>query len=397
MTNLNFAGSSGAAISDALIGPQLDYRQQVLIRWKSGVVTEISDLLNIDPSNLNFPLLDGVLAPGLIDSHVHLGLDGSGDVVGNLQNAPQDLLRERIRSNRRAYLLAGITTVRDLGCPLSLLTSDNTLRQEAPDLSSVIAAQAISSATGHGNFVSKTAESLADYKRIIDDLDPQATPFIKLFASGGVITKGTNPGSVQMSEELLEQVVTHAHRRGFLIAAHAHSRKSIQNAIRANVNTIEHFSYLHDDDLDEIDDSNSWLVSTYIATKRFVSQLEHADTEPEAREKIIRHAPSEFQSLQRSVAISRKILAGSDSGTILNPHPFGLLEQTEQMLLAGFSSQEALMSITSRAGEALGARIGQISEGYAADFVLLPSNPISDPSALSKIKTVIKHGKVLGE
>ncbi len=383
-------------IADALIGPRLDYRQRVLVGWRNGFITEVSNIDSTRQYESGLPVFDGLLIPGLIDSHVHLGLSGSGDVVGDLMSVTEDVIRNRIKSNREAYLRAGITTVRDLGCPFSLLSTDKDLRHESTELASVIAAQAISSASGHGNFVSRHAESLDDYKRILEDLDPQITPFIKLFASGGVITKGTNPGSVQMSQDLLEQVVAFAHNKGFLIAAHAHSRSSVQNALRAGVNTIEHFSYLDEDDLHEISASSSWLVSTYVATKRFVSKAEVTFTEPEAREKILLHEPAEAKSLQLSLAVSSRVIAGSDSGTILNPHPRGLLEQAELMKIAGFSELEILSSMTVRAGQALGAKIGQISPGFAADFLLLEASPIKPLSALQKVKTVIKRGEMLG-
>jgi len=382
-------------IADSLIGPQLDYRQRVLVGWRNGYITEVSTIDSTKQYESDLPVFDGLLIPGLIDSHVHLGLSGSGDVVGDLMNVTEDEIRNRINSNREAYLRAGITTVRDLGCPFSLLSSDKDLRHESIELASVIAAQAISSASGHGNFVSRHAESLDDYKRIIEGLDPQVTPFIKLFASGGVITKGTNPGSVQMSQDLLEQVVAFAQNRGFLIAAHAHSRSSVRNALRAGVNTIEHFSYLHEDDLHEISTSSSWLVSTYVATKRFVSEAERTLTEPEARDKILLHEPAEAKSLRLALAVPSKVIAGSDSGTILNPHPRGLLEQAEQMKIAGFTELEILSSMTVRAGQALGAKIGQISPGFAADFALLEANPVKDLSALLRLKTVIKRGEIV--
>jgi imidazolonepropionase-like amidohydrolase len=395
MINLNSSGSSGSVIADALIGPRLDYRQRVLVGWRNGYITEVSNVDLAKRSESNCPIFDGLLIPGLIDSHVHLGLSGSGDVVGDLQGVTEDVIRNRINSSRKAYLRAGITTVRDLGCPFSLLSGDRELIHESSELTSVIAAQAISSATGHGNFVSRHSESLDGYKKILEDLDPQVTPFIKLFASGGVLTKGTNPDSVQMSQDLLEQIVSFAQNRGFLIAAHAHSRSSVRNALRAGVNTIEHFSYLDEYDLHEISVSSSWLVSTYVATKRFVSKAGQTFTEPEAWEKIRLHDPAESKSLRLSLAVSSKVIAGSDSGTILNPHPLGLLEQAEQMKIAGFSELEILSSMTVRAGQALGAKIGQISPGFAADFTLLEASPVKDLSALSRVKLVIKRGEVL--
>ena len=382
----------GLIVVDTLVGPSLTLQPDTLIEWRDGYFTRVektSEGLIPDGATR----LPGVAIPGLIDAHVHFALDGTPDVVSTLQTLPADLIDQRIRANAALFVAAGITTVRDLGSPqgsVGRLVHNGSL--PIPASPRVLAAQAISTPTGHGNFIALHAEEFSDYREIIDGLDPAIHPFLKLFASGGVITSGSDPSGIQMPNQLLRDVTAYAHDRGFRVAAHAHSHASIANCLAAGVDTIEHFSYLDEKLAEAVSDSSSVLVSTYVATHRFAHNPERKGAEPEALEKILHHDSIEASALRIASTIPEKVIAGSDSGTILNPHPTALHESGQLMVEAGFTPHDALMTMTSRSAMALGIDGGMIDVGKQADIVVCERNPAADIGALRKQTRVILAG-----
>lgn len=382
----------GIIVIDALVGPRLSFQPQTLVEWRNGLFTRVERAETaIIPEHAT--RLSGVAIPGLIDAHVHLALDGTPDVVSSLRTIPSDHIDRQMLANAASYVAAGITTVRDLGAPagsLARLLAGGAL--EGPRGPRVLPAQAISSPTGHGSFIARHAESFDEYRDIIDGLDPAGHPFLKLFASGGVITSGSNPNTVQMPANLLRDVTSYAHDRGFKVASHAHSRAAIANCLAARVDTIEHFSYLDHELAALVADSSSYLVSTYVATRRFAHSPERGGAEPEALEKILEHDSVEAEALRVASTISGKVICGSDSGTILNPHPFAIHESGQLLVAAGFSNHDALVSMTSRSATALGIDGGNIGHGMPADLVVCETNPAISITALRSINRVIRAG-----
>ncbi len=379
-------------VVDALIGPDLSFQPQTLIEWRDGFLTRIEPAATSDLAD-TAERVPGVGLPGLIDAHVHLALDGTPDVVAALTGVPADVLDQRIIDNAASYISAGITTVRDLGSPEGVLTrliTNDTLA--APTSPRILPAQAISTPTGHGHFISRHAETFDDYRTIIDSVDVDRHPYLKLFASGGVITSGSDPTGTQMPADVLNAVVAYAHDQGFRIAAHAHSHASIAACVAAGVDTIEHFSYLDDELASLVADSSSYLVSTYVATHRFAHSPERDGAEAEALEKILHHDAIEASALRVAASINHKVIAGSDSGTILNPHPAALHEAAQLMVAAGFSDHDVLLSMTSRSAAALGMSGGELSVGMPADIVVCDNNPATSIAALSTINRVIVSG-----
>lgn len=386
------AHGHGLIVIDALVGSGLTFQPQTLIEWHDGYFTRVEQVSD-ETMGDEATRLSGVAVPGLIDAHVHLALDGSPDVVASFGNLPPDQIEKRLVANATGYLAAGITTVRDLGAPAGYLARMVANGNLAPPRSPrVLPAQAISSPIGHGNFIARHAETFGEYRTVIDSLDPVGHPFLKLFASGGVITSGSDPAAIQMTAKLLREVTSYAHDKGFKVASHAHSHASIVNCVAAGVDTIEHFSYLDDNLASRVADSSSYLVSTYIATSRFANSTEREWAEPEALEKILRHDVIEATALRVAAKIPEKVIAGSDSGTILNPHPFAIHETGQLLVSAGFSDHNALVSMTSRSAVALGIEGGQISPGMPADLVVCETNPAISISALRTINHVLAAG-----
>lgn len=298
-----------------------------------------------------------------------------------------------MRTHATEHLRSGVTTVRDLGSPgnvvLKALAHGDLATPHAPR---VVGAGAISSPTGHGNFLAAPAERFDEYDAQIRVIVALGGSFLKLFATGGVITAGTVPSATQMDRALLTAVCERAHSLGLRVAAHAHGSAGIANAIEAGADTVEHFSYLAAEHLGRLTASGTTLVSTIVATERFVtSDARHSATR-ESLEKIEAHTPHERHALKVAVEAQLPLATGTDAGTTFNPHGFGMQEQAGHLRDAGMAGSEVLRSITARGARVLGVDSGYLAPGRFADILCLNADPLVDLAALSDINEVILGG-----
>lgn len=375
----------------ALLGVELEPVRDAWIAVEDGVIVEVGSR----PLEATSHHLDGEFAlPGLVDCHVHLALSGGLDIQAEALAVTRENAETMVRKNAALHLANGVTTVRDLGSPGDVvLDLSESGKLEDGDAPRIIAASAIGSATGHGSFIATPAETLEQYIAALDRLASRSVNTVKLFASGGVITAGTEPGSVQMPSNLLSDVVREAHARGMRVAAHAHSAASILNSVEARVDTIEHFSYLDPDAISALNSSASTLVSTLVATERFVSSPDLKHSNRQAAQKIVRHAPHERQALETAVRCGVRIAVGTDAGTTLNPHGAGMQEQAVHLFRAGMDQHSVLRALTRNGAEALAMRAGALAPGMPADVLCLGADALDDVRALSMVERVMLAGQ----
>ncbi|WP_458779900.1 amidohydrolase family protein [Arthrobacter sp. D3-16] len=378
----------------ALIGPGLEPADDVWITISDGIITGLGtgDGPGIIPRH---PA--AVAIPGLVDCHVHLALSGGADVERGARASDPAARQDVIEANGLRYLQSGVTTVRDLGSPgdavLHAVKGGGLAAARAPR---IVAAGAISSPAGHGNFLSRWAETPGEYEEAIGALSGLAARWVKLFATGGVITTGTVPGATQMEPSLISHVTAAAHHAGLAVAAHAHGRDGIRNAIEAGVDSIEHFSYLTADEAGLLDGSRCTLVSTLVATERFVSSDQRETANPEALAKILAHAPHERAALELAVAARLPLAVGTDAGTTFNPHGFGMQEQALHLNRAGMDPPSILRAMTVNGARLLKDGAGCLDVGRPADILCLDADPLEDLGALYKINEVILGGRPVG-
>jgi imidazolonepropionase-like amidohydrolase len=374
----------------ALLGPQLDAADDVWLTFDRGLISGIGT----GRPPVALPEAPGdVLVPGLVDCHVHLAMSGSADVVHELAALDQGGLEDAVRSNAKAQVHSGVTTVRDLGSPddvvVSLQRDLGAVGAEAP---TVVASSAISSPNGHGRFLARHASTPSQYAEAVEAAASLTARGIKVFATGGVITEGTQPGAPQMSQEELAAVVLAARTHGLDVAAHAHGAEGIRRAVRARVHSVEHFSHLDDRDVTPVLESATWLVSTLVATERFVRDPQREQATPETLAKILTHVPFERASLRRAVAAGCRLAAGTDAGTTFNPHGDGMQEEAELLADAGMHPAQVLRTLTVQGALLLDEPAGWLAVGRSADAVCLDGDPTVDPGCLSDIRAVIVRG-----
>ncbi len=349
------------------------------------------------------PLPDGIeiidlpgatLMPGLIDCHIHLIFDGSAEPVPHLLAESDHHALLRMSAQAAAMLNAGITTARDLGCRSHLDLDVRGAIAEGiiagPRLLCV--GKPITITGGHCHFLGGEADGELEVRRAVRREHKAGIDWIKIFATGGHMTPGSNPYEAQYSVEELRAAAEEAHRLNHGIAAHCHGTEGVRRAVAAEVDTLEHCSFQKPGGLDLDERTIEAIVAKgiYVSPTLSANLLGDRPQDGMLRET----AAARLAALHRAGA---RIIGSTDCGipntlhTTL-PRVLPLLEA-----LAGMPRVDVLRAATSRAAEAL--RIaevtGSLRPGLAADLIAVPGNPLDDLGLLANATFVMKAGAVV--
>ena len=348
------------------------------------------------------------VAPGLIDCHTHLIGDPQNSPLAPLERSGAQEAISGVR-NARATLLAGFTSVRDIGTYRAFV--DVALRDAINDGTVVgprmmVAGAYVTVASGAGevtgmapdvvlpsDFRFGVANSSTEVRQRVRAILNGGADFIKILATGAVLTRGTKPGASEFTEEELKAAVGQAAQYGAAVAAHAHGAEGIKNAVRAGVRSIEHGSLIDDEGIALMKARGTYLVADiyngdYIAT---------AGREQKWPEEFIRKndetTEAQRAGFRKAVAAGVKIAYGTDSGV----YPHGLnARQLPYMTRYGMTPMAALQSATIHAAQLLGweDRVGSIAPGKYADIVAVEGDALADLSSFSKVSFVMKGGTI---
>ncbi len=333
------------------------------------------------------------LLPGLVDSHVHLTFDASADPVGALAACDDDAARDLIAWAARTAALGGVTTVRDLG---DRGYSTLALRGTNGLPTIVCAGPPLTTPGGHCHFLGGVTERGADAVRgAVRDHAERGVDVIKVMASGGLMTEGTNEAQSQFTVEELRAIVDEAHRLGLPVTAHAHGTPAIVDALAAGVDGLEHATFWTDEGIESPDEVIAQIGARRLpigATAGLAPAPDYQlDDATSAR------LPSIIANVFRLRDAGAVIVPGTDAG--INPaKPHDVVRHAiEQEVLLGMSTDEALRSATSIGAVVcgLGDRKGRIAEGYDADILAIDGDPLTDPSTIHAIRAVILRGERL--
>ena len=338
-----------------------------------------------------------MLAPGLIDCHVHLGFNGSADFAAEAAELTEAFATLKAVRNLRRHLEHGVTTIRDLGgisafaCDVARAVEDGIV--EGPRV--VASGRAITITGGHGRGLFAQEADGADGVRVAVRKQFRAgARSIKVIATGGVLTPGIPVDFTAFTPEELEAAVDEAHKWNRPVAAHAHGRTGIANAVRAGVDSIEHGSQIEPDVAELMKERGTFHVPTITALRQIV---DHPDDVPEyAVGKGRQMMDWAEESFRRTVHGGVRIACGTDAGTPFNPHGSAPREIV-RMVEWGLSPLMALQAATANAALLLRLpHVGTVEEGKAADLVLFDGDPLDDIGLVLKPALVMRDGQPVG-
>jgi imidazolonepropionase-like amidohydrolase len=357
---------------------------------------------------------DATLLPGFIDAHTHLTMMYSEDYKQNRLDELQKTIAERALDasvNARITLMAGITTVRDVGSSDYLdVGLRNAIRSgKVPGPRMLVTVHALSATGGHCDFSQGFREGLfghesgplegvvngADQARYAVRLDHKyGADMIKVCATGGVLSATDDVDTPQLTQEELNAIVDEAHALRRKTAAHAHGAEGAKRAIRAGIDSIEHGTFLDDEALDMMKQRGTYLVPTLMAVQGLQEQIDKGIYIPPAiLVKAKAAIASIHQTFQRALAKGVKIGLGTDAAV----YPHGRnVEEFHQMADLGMKTIDALKAGTSMDAELLGLadKIGTLEAGKLADVVAVPGDPVQNIRQTEHVFFVMKEGVI---
>ena len=320
------------------------------------------------------------LLPGLIDCHAHLTL--SADLEGfrgALTRFSRAGLTLRALENAQACLRGGITAMRDCGgvdhVEVAVRDACNSGRLLGPTLR--VAGQCICMTGGTNFAVARQADGPDEVVKAVREQIAAGCDCIKLMATGGVLTPGTDINDAQYTPAELAAGIAEARRFGRPVAAHAIGAAGILNAARAGVDSIEHGVFLTDESIAEMRLRDIVLVPTLAAITHIVEHLDDGFS-PEVQDKARQAIASSRQSVRRYHQAGGRIAMGADTGTPFNPHGSNARE-LRYLVEAGLTPTEALRAATATAAALL--RLpdrGRLQPGCVADLLLVDGDPTQD-------------------
>ena len=347
--------------------------------------------------------------PGLIDCHAHLIGDlTDSDALLPLQRSAAQEAFSGVR-NARSTLLAGFTTVRDVGTYRALV--DAALRDAIADGTVIgprmeVAGAYVTVTSGGGELVGAAldvhipdefrfgvADNVAAVRQRVRAILNGGADFIKLIATGAVLTQGTKPGVSEYTEEEIRAAVEQAAQYGTFVAAHAHGAEGIKRAVRAGVRSIEHGSLIDDEGIALMKEKGTWLVADIYNGDYIDSVGRQQGWDEEILRKNDETTEAQRAGFRKAVAAGVKIAYGTDSGVY--PHRY-VARQLPYMVRYGMTPMQALQSATTSAARLMGweDRVGSIAAGKYADIVAVDGDVLANLGALEHVGFVMKGGVV---
>jgi imidazolonepropionase-like amidohydrolase len=346
--------------------------------------------------------------PGFIDTHTHIAENIASSDLSIFYTISDGELREVSRANAATTLLAGITSIRNVGTYVGWMgrdLRDRINRGEVVGPRMQVAGYYLSIPAGGGDLVIPghdeseipprirmgIARGPEEFRQKAQEAVAGGADVLKVIASGAVLAFGGVPGAPEMTEQEIRAVVEVAHAAGIKVTAHAHGAQSIKDAIRAGVDSIEHAS-LADDEAIRLALENDVAFSMDVYNGSYIATVGREDGWPE---EFIRKN-DETTEAQRQVFTKAheagvRISFGTDSGVY--PHGDNA-KQFIVMVRRGMTPMEAIQAATSVAAEVIGwdEDVGTLAPGRFGDLIAVRGDPLTNVSLLQDIDVVVKGG-----
>ena len=352
-------------------------------------------------------LRDSFVMPGLMDMHVHLqGQLGPNNDRDALKMSNQ-LMQMRSVHYAMNTLMAGFTTVRDVGSsPQEMYALRDAINNGWLDGPRIIAAGGVGITGGHADISGVSPDLMElytspnvcdgpyDCRRAARNVIKYGADLVKITSTGGVMTERRTGTGQQMEMDELREVVRAAERMGRKVASHAHEEDGIIAALEAGVHSIEHGTYTGPRAIKLFKETGAYLVPTLLAGKTVATMAVESDfMAPEVVEKAIRVGNDMAGNFEKAHKAGVNVAYGTDSG--ISPHGTNA-EEAVLMVEAGMSEMDVIVSATINAADLIDMSdaIGTIEPGKFADIIAVDGSPLDDIGELLDVDFVMKGGKV---
>jgi len=357
---------------------------------------------------------DATLSPGFIDAHTHLTgmfiVDYKQAIIDGLrQTIPEQTLRAT--DNLRKTVMAGVTTVRDVGSSDFMDVGLRNASAEGiiPGPRMLVAVRSLSATGGHcddqngmragifgpENGIEKGVINSPDEgRRAVRYNIKYGADVIKVCATGGVLSLTDPPDVAQLTQEELNAIVDEAHTLKKKTAAHAHGAEGAKRAIRAGIDSIEHGAFLDDEAIDMMKAHGTYYIPTLMAVEGGKLVLDQGGYAPLVADKMRAAIASINNVVKKAIAKGVKIGMGTDAAV----YPHGRNTEEFHLLVdLGMSALDALRAGTTVNAELLEMKgqIGTLAEGAFADVIAFPGDPRQNIRQVEKVFFVMKEGTVL--
>jgi len=378
---------------------------QPVITVESGRIVNIQIGGSVDPAGNVVDLRGLTLLPGMIDMHAHLTASSSEHGYKRLASSQT---RSALRGVKHARdtLMAGVTSVRNLGAggfiDVALRDTINAGEIDGPRM--FVSGPSLGITGGHcdNNLLpvdfQVSSDGVADgpwevAKKVRRNIKYGAD-LIKICATGGVLSKCTKVGVQQYSLEEMKMVVTEAHRRDVIVAAHAHGTEGVYAAIEAGVDSVEHASFIDDAGIKLAKKNGTYLSMDIYVTEFILGEGAKAGILEESLAKERKTGALQRENFRKAVKAGVKMVMGTDAGVY--PHGDNL-KQLSRMVQFGMTPLQALQAASINAATLLKKEndIGSLKVGAYADIIAVRGNPLDDIALLEQVAFVMKDGKVV--
>ena len=378
-------------------------KAQILV--ENGKIIQIGSNLNKKIAGakvINLP--DLTLIPGLMDAHVHLM--GNTDLKGyaGISESSQLATIYGVK-NAKNTLLAGFTTVRDVGAgsfsDVALKEAINKNVVIGPTL--IVSGPALGITGGHcdsnllpheyDHQLEGVVNSPWEARKQVRKNRKYGADLIKFCATGGVLSKNTDVNAKQFTLEEMQAIVDEAHNHGMRVAAHAHGLKGIRAAIIAGVDSIEHASFIDDATIELAKERGTSLAMDVYVSDYILGEGAKKGILEESLDKERTVGKIQRQNFKKAVEAGADVVFGTDAGIF--PHGKNA-RQFKYMVDWGMTPLQAIQAATIRTAELFDlSDVGEIRENFAADIIGVKGNPLENISLLENVDFVMKDGNVV--
>ena len=390
-----------AHLVDVRAGRLLD-GQTVIVSGDRIVAVQASSSVQPQPGDVVIDLGDATLVPGFIDVHVHLTDETNFDPYHELSTSVAKSAIIGVH-NAKTTLEAGFTTVRNVGAAgfadVDLRDAINEGLVPGPHMQ--VSGPALGITGGHmdNNLLPQSyhdvgdgvADGVAGVQHKVRENIKYGADLIKVGATGGVLSKGDDPQASQYTLEEMQAIVADAHRLGRKVAAHAHGAQGILWASQAGVDSIEHGTYINDEDIRMMKEHGTYFVPTAYLID-WIQQYGHL---PAFYAQKMRDVSAvEKVNARHAIAAGVKVALGTDAAVY--PHGLNAHEFEVYVRDFGMTPIESLRAGTLHGAELMGwsDKAGALEAGKWADVVAVPADPLKDITTLQDVVFVMKAGQV---